>query len=187
MRPPHARGSMARVPETLQELGYVLARQALARQETMLEDLRTRTGTLLTATALVATFLGARALDGERGVLRLLLDNLWPLGEIIHCFNEKVPRGSSTPGLRYSSECHYSAENNMDKAVSAAEANRRFSELLREKRIPHEYRELPGDHSWQYWDRQLKEVLKIVAEKLRAASYRLRISHKKAQKAQTNY
>ena len=48
------------------------------------------------------------------------------------------------------------------------EGNHRFAELLREKKIPHEYRELPGDHSWQFWDRQVKEVLKIAAEKLRA-------------------
>ena len=48
------------------------------------------------------------------------------------------------------------------------DGNRRFAELLREKKIPHEYRELPGDHSWQYWDRQVREVLKIAAEKLRA-------------------
>jgi S-formylglutathione hydrolase FrmB len=34
------------------------------------------------------------------------------------------------------------------------EVNHRFAQLLREKKIPHEYRELPGDHSWQYWDRQ---------------------------------
>jgi len=33
--------------------------------------------------------------------------------------------------LRYSSECHYIAETGMDKAISAADANRRFSELLR--------------------------------------------------------
>ena len=50
------------------------------------------------------------------------------------------------------------------------EVNHRFAQLLREKKIPHEYRELPGDHSWQYWDRQVKEVLKIAAEKLRASS-----------------
>src|ERR1700674_3293377 len=34
-------------------------------------------------------------------------------------------------GLRYSSEYHYSEEKSMDKAVSAADAIRRFSELLR--------------------------------------------------------
>src|ERR1041385_3767298 len=32
---------------------------------------------------------------------------------------------------RYSSECHYTVRITMDKAVSAADANRRFSELLR--------------------------------------------------------
>ena len=33
--------------------------------------------------------------------------------------------------FRYSSECHYIVETSMDKAFSAADANRRFSELLR--------------------------------------------------------
>lgn len=46
--------------------------------------------------------------------------------------------------------------------------NRELSELFLEKKIPHEYRELPGDHSWEYWDRQVQEVLKIAAERLRA-------------------
>src|SRR5271169_3829286 len=34
-------------------------------------------------------------------------------------------------GSQYSSEYHYHEENSMDQAVSAADANRRFSELLR--------------------------------------------------------
>ena len=33
-------------------------------------------------------------------------------------------------GSKYSSECHYIVETSMDKAVSATDANRRFSELL---------------------------------------------------------
>ena len=33
--------------------------------------------------------------------------------------------------MRYSSECHYIMAAIMDKTVSAADANRRFSELLR--------------------------------------------------------
>ena len=48
--------------------------------------------------------------------------------------------------------------------------NRELSELFNEKKIPHEYRELPGNHSWQYWDRQVQEVLKIAAEKLHASN-----------------
>jgi prevent-host-death family protein len=38
---------------------------------------------------------------------------------------------NQAPALGYSSECHYIVETTMDKAVSAADANRRFSELLR--------------------------------------------------------
>lgn len=45
--------------------------------------------------------------------------------------------------------------------------NQKFAGLLREKKIPHEYRELPGNHSWAYWDQQVQEVLKIAAQKLR--------------------
>jgi putative tributyrin esterase len=39
--------------------------------------------------------------------------------------------------------------------------NRELAALMVEKKIPHEYRELPGDHSWGYWDAQVQEVLKI--------------------------
>jgi len=43
----------------------------------------------------------------------------------------------------------------------------KFAVLLREKQIPHEYRELPGNHNWAYWDQQVPEVLKLAAEHLR--------------------
>lgn len=45
--------------------------------------------------------------------------------------------------------------------------NQKFAALLREKKIPHEYRELPGNHNWEYWDQQVREVLKIGAQKMR--------------------
>jgi len=45
--------------------------------------------------------------------------------------------------------------------------NQQFAALLREKKIPHEYRELPGDHNWAYWDQQIPEVLRIAAQKMR--------------------
>jgi S-formylglutathione hydrolase FrmB len=44
--------------------------------------------------------------------------------------------------------------------------NRQLAQLMFEKKIPHEYRELPGDHSWAYWDRQVREVLRTMSEKL---------------------
>ena len=45
--------------------------------------------------------------------------------------------------------------------------NRELASLMFERKIPHEFRQLPGDHSWAYWDRQVQEVLKIAAEKMR--------------------
>jgi S-formylglutathione hydrolase FrmB len=50
--------------------------------------------------------------------------------------------------------------------------NEQFAGLLTEKKIAHEFRELPGSHGWQYWDQQVKELLKIAAEKLKAGKAR---------------
>lgn len=40
-------------------------------------------------------------------------------------------------------------------------ANRRYAELLLEKKVPHEYRQLPGRHDWAYWDAQIREFLEL--------------------------
>lgn len=46
--------------------------------------------------------------------------------------------------------------------------NRNFSALLIEKKVPHEFRQLPGGHTWPYWDKQVQEILKLAAERLAA-------------------
>jgi putative tributyrin esterase len=48
-------------------------------------------------------------------------------------------------------------------------SNRDFSGVLLERRIVHEYRQLPGGHIWNYWDQQVQEVLRIAAERMTAA------------------
>jgi S-formylglutathione hydrolase FrmB len=40
-------------------------------------------------------------------------------------------------------------------------SNRDFSALLVEKKIPHEFRELPGKHNWVFWDSQVQEFLRL--------------------------
>ena len=47
-------------------------------------------------------------------------------------------------------------------------ANRQLSALMYDKKIRHEYREMPGDHSWGYWDKQIQEVLEIASQKMRS-------------------
>jgi S-formylglutathione hydrolase FrmB len=45
------------------------------------------------------------------------------------------------------------------------QSNRSFADILVKQKIPHEYRQLPGNHSWTYWDAQVQEVLRIAAKK----------------------
>jgi S-formylglutathione hydrolase FrmB len=45
------------------------------------------------------------------------------------------------------------------------QTNRSFADILVKQNIPHEYRQLPGNHSWTYWDAQVQEVLRIAVRK----------------------
>ncbi len=40
-------------------------------------------------------------------------------------------------------------------------SNRDFAALLFEKKIPHEFRQLPGKHDWTFWDAQVREFLEL--------------------------
>ncbi len=42
--------------------------------------------------------------------------------------------------------------------------NRDFNALLAEKKIPHEFRELPGIHDWKFWDSQVQEFLRLAGK-----------------------
>lgn len=44
--------------------------------------------------------------------------------------------------------------------------NRELATILLERKIPHEFRQLPGKHNWEYWGAQVREVLKIAAQKM---------------------
>ena len=45
--------------------------------------------------------------------------------------------------------------------------NRYLANLFIEKKVPHEYRELPGNHGWPYWNQQVREILRIAVERIR--------------------
>jgi putative tributyrin esterase len=47
-------------------------------------------------------------------------------------------------------------------------SNRMLAEILLQRKIPHQYRQLPGKHDWLYWDAQVKEVLRLAAKRLGA-------------------
>lgn len=39
--------------------------------------------------------------------------------------------------------------------------NREFMKLLADKKIPHEFRQLPGGHDWRFWNSQVQEFFEI--------------------------
>lgn len=46
-------------------------------------------------------------------------------------------------------------------------ANHEFAGVLQKKKIPHEYRELPGKHDWAFWDSQIEEFLMLVSRRVK--------------------
>lgn len=42
--------------------------------------------------------------------------------------------------------------------------NREFADILVSRKITHQYRQLPGGHSWEYWDRQVREIIRLYAD-----------------------
>jgi S-formylglutathione hydrolase FrmB len=47
--------------------------------------------------------------------------------------------------------------------------NQQLARILLERKIPHEFRQLPGKHDWAFWDNQVREVLQL-ADKVLAAN-----------------
>lgn len=45
--------------------------------------------------------------------------------------------------------------------------NREFAQVLARRGIAHNFQELPGDHDWRYWDRQIEVVLALAAKRLK--------------------
>jgi putative tributyrin esterase len=46
------------------------------------------------------------------------------------------------------------------------ESNRAFAAILQKRNIPYEYREVPGAHTWDYWNRQLPQLLEVMRERM---------------------
>ena len=71
------------------------------------------------------------------------------------------------PDGRVSSLPYFYFDCGTEDASVIFNSNHELDERMLEKKIPHEYRELPGNHSWGYWDSQVQAVLKIAAQKIR--------------------
>ncbi|HYN86255.1 MAG TPA: alpha/beta hydrolase family protein [Pyrinomonadaceae bacterium] len=70
------------------------------------------------------------------------------------------------PAERLASLPFFYLDCGTEDALRLLAPNRALADLLAERKIAHEYRQLPGDHSWPYWDRQVQEILRVAARRL---------------------
>ncbi|MCS7230314.1 MAG: alpha/beta hydrolase family protein [Candidatus Kryptonium sp.] len=52
-----------------------------------------------------------------------------------------------------------------DRVEGLLESNRKLIEKFQRNGMVYEYHELPGGHSWIFWDREIKNFLKVLSEK----------------------
>jgi S-formylglutathione hydrolase FrmB len=126
-----------------------------------------------------STFVFAASMSGAFGVTRYTQNELggpnWEpfvkifglAGSDVRKANDvfEIARGLTT--ARVASLPYFYLDCGTEDSAQHFKPNRELSEIFLEKKIAHEYRELPGTHSWAYWDQQVQEVLKIAAKHLR--------------------
>ena len=95
------------------------------------------------------------------------LKTFGPVGSETHKANDIFEITKALTPTRVALLPYFYFDCGTEDAARHINANRELSEMFLEKKIAHEYRELPGDHSWAYWDEQVPEVLKLAAQKLR--------------------
>jgi putative tributyrin esterase len=134
-----------------------------------------------------AKFVFAASMSGAFGVTRFTekeVPELWkeslklfgPLGSETRLSNDVFEIiGKLTPA-RINSLPYFYFDCGTEDSALIFPYNRELAGLMIEKKIPHEFREMPGDHSWAYWDRQVREVLKLAAQKMRLPA-KTRTSH----------
>src|SRR5215213_4853208 len=128
-----------------------------------------------------ATFVFAASMSGAFGVTRFTekeIGTTWPetmtlfgpMGSESRKANDLFEIIGKLPPWRISSLPYFYFDCGTEDSPLVFPSNRELAALMYEKKIPHEYRELPGDHSWGYWDKQVQEVLEIAAQKMRVPS-----------------
>ena len=105
--------------------------------------------------------------DTGKGAWETFLKLFGPVGSQTRKANDLFDLIAELPTARISSLPYFYLDCGTEDSPLIFNANRELDELMLQKKIPHEFRELPGNHSWAYWDAQVQEVLKIAAQKIR--------------------
>lgn len=125
-----------------------------------------------------ATFVFAASMSGAFGVTRFTeqdgnprwetsLRAFGPIGSEARKANDLFGLIENLSASQIASLPYFYFDCGTEDSLRNFSANRQLSTLMFEKKILHEFRQLPGDHSWAFWDRQVQEVLKVAAQKMR--------------------
>lgn len=103
-------------------------------------------------------------LKNLEAVRQSLLKTLGPIGSSTRLQNDllKLTREVSADGIKLLPVIYFDCGTE-DQLFPT---NRSYADLLVERKIPHEFRQLPGNHSWPYWDQQVREILSLAATRL---------------------
>lgn len=109
----------------LENLAYQLSLKALERQDRVLDELRARTGTMLAASSIAASFLGGQAAGADSGVLTVLAVGMF-VASIAALTYVLLPKGN----LIFSVRGSVLFEEEFEEAVALAETYRRLAYWL---------------------------------------------------------
>lgn len=125
-----------------------------------------------------ATFVFAGSMSGAFGVTRFTEQEMGPsrfqtslklfgaIGSDTRKQNDLFELVKQLPANRVAALPFFYFDCGTEDSALIFSSNRELAGLMAEKKIPHEYRQLPGDHSWGYWDRQVQEVLELAVKSL---------------------
>ena len=124
------------------------------------------------------TFVFAASMSGAFGVTRFTekdVSQVWhaslklfgPLGSETRKANDLFHIIENFPAARVAAFPYFYFDCGTEDAPLIFNYNRDLAKLMFDKKIPHEFRQLPGDHSWAYWDQQIPHVLEIASQKMR--------------------
>ncbi|MGB2866891.1 MAG: alpha/beta hydrolase family protein [Bacteroidota bacterium] len=106
-------------------------------------------------------FLGEDVMQPTSGAIRRNLDSVFSTSDSRKQYDifelyRNAPHDSSL--------YLYFAMGTSDGFKGLLPVHRMFTDSLRAAKIPYEYHELPGGHSWQFWDREIQPLIKRMRE-----------------------
>ncbi|HEX8000040.1 MAG TPA: alpha/beta hydrolase family protein [Pyrinomonadaceae bacterium] len=111
-----------------------------------------------------ATWVDSEVRRVSPALARSVMETFGPMGSQTRTANDLMKIVREFPAARFAQLPYVYLDCGTEDFLM--QANRNFSALLLERKIPHEFRQLPGNHNWAYWDAQVREVLRIASQKI---------------------